>query len=246
MPKLPLRYGSCWRVTCLFNVEMIYVLGERKMTLLGKWNKSYYIKSLNFIKVLVTIPNYRIPLFALIQKILHWGRWQHSCFDQIFFYNKNVFGRGFEVELVCLNRTSLNNMELGWIQRMLKSVQCPLPWNQNVDQRRQKWSREFHCTHGSFLEKDFNIPCTQDNILLNEKKTPSTHNLHGISMVIVTICGIYEKTIIWRHLNLYSSNLRLYHYIHWLQTLESLKINENDLISSLISYCDCMYLCQIG
>ena len=40
--------------------------------------------------------------------------------------------------------------------------------------------------------------------------------------------------------------LELYHYIHKLETLESLKVNANGLISSSISYCDDMYLCQIG
>ena len=36
------------------------------------------------------------------------------------------------------------------------------------------------------------------------------------------------------------------HYIRQLETLESLKINANAFMSSPISYCDDMYLCQIG
>ena len=36
------------------------------------------------------------------------------------------------------------------------------------------------------------------------------------------------------------------HYIRYLETLASLKINANGLISTSISYCDDMYLCQSG
>jgi hypothetical protein len=39
---------------------------------------------------------------------------------------------------------------------------------------------------------------------------------------------------------------KYYHYIRGLETLESLKINANGLLSSSISYCDDMYLCSIG
>ena len=42
------------------------------------------------------------------------------------------------------------------------------------------------------------------------------------------------------------SDCVIYHYIRWLETLESLKINTNDLITSSILFCDDMYLCQVG
>ena len=38
----------------------------------------------------------------------------------------------------------------------------------------------------------------------------------------------------------------IYHYIRWLETLESLKINPNGSISSSISCSNDMYLCQVG
>ena len=42
------------------------------------------------------------------------------------------------------------------------------------------------------------------------------------------------------------ASLPIYHYICQSETLESLKIDKNDLISGSISYFDDMYLCQIG
>ena len=62
------------------------------------------------------------------------------------------------------------------------------------------------------------------------------HHTHNVTISVVGQIKCSSNDFFWP----------IDHYIRYLETLASLKINANGLISTSISYCDDMYLCQSG
>ena len=72
---------------------------------------------------------------------------------------------------------------------------------------------------------------------------PTLNLLHRMSKCLGAWMNT-KRTIIYGLA--WNEDAATYHYIRQLEILESLKINANGWICDSISYCDDMYLCQIG